>query len=211
MSTRVGEEARQALATEQDPLARERAALAAFPDFRARAPGDLPDHRRIRIRPPGDLPPALRDDRAAYPRAASGGDRYWRPAPRSWRGTCLGDHGDERLPGPQVRDLVGNDGDRGGGGRRAFDPAQGHRHLKHARWAGAAPAPARASDIEVGDVECVVLDEFAARLDEVAHQAGEESRRSTSASSTLTWRSARLSGSSVVSHNWSAFISPRPL
>src|SRR5690606_39818502 len=31
-----------------------------------------------------------------------------------------------------------------------------------------------ASDIEVGDVQRVVLDELAARLDDVAHQAGED-------------------------------------
>src|SRR5581483_3373764 len=30
------------------------------------------------------------------------------------------------------------------------------------------------SDVEVGDVEGVVLDEFAARLDDVAHQGGED-------------------------------------
>jgi hypothetical protein len=56
-----------------------------------------------------------------------------------------------------------------------------------------------------------VLDELAAGLDHVAHQLGEEVVGLVDMSSTLTCSSVRASGSSVVSHSWSGFISPSPL
>jgi hypothetical protein len=68
----------------------------------------------------------------------------------------------------------------------------------------------RASHVEVGDAERVLLDEIAARLNLVAHQAAEQVVRLVRFAD-LTCSRVRASGSRVVSHSCSAFISPRPL
>ena len=65
-------------------------------------------------------------------------------------------------------------------------------------------------DVQIGDAERVFLDELAARLHDVAHQAREDFVGNVGL---IDYDASieRFSGSSVVSHNCSAFISPRPL
>ena len=79
-----------------------------------------------------------------------------------------------------------------------------------ARAGGRATASTALLDIEILDVERVVFDELAPRLDLVAHQ-----RREHQVGFHVIFgadlRSVRVSGFIVVSHSVSGFISPRPL
>ena len=60
-------------------------------------------------------------------------------------------------------------------------------------------------------VERVVLDEFAARLDHIAHQLGEQLVGLVGMLAPSPRSRERAFSSSVVSHSCSGFISPRPL
>ena len=67
-----------------------------------------------------------------------------------------------------------------------------------------------ASDIDVRRFQGVFFDKGAARFNRIAHQRGEQLIGSDGVL-TVTRSMRRLSGSMVVSHSCSGFISPRPL
>ena len=75
---------------------------------------------------------------------------------------------------------------------------------------GAVSRTAPYSDVEVLYIERVVFDEFAARLDLVAHERREH-QVSLHVILGLDCARVRVAGFMVVSHSVSGFISPRPL
>ena len=88
-------------------------------------------------------------------------------------------------------------------------PSEAHRAATRRISMACRSAPSQ-SNIQVLDVESVFFDELTAGFDVFTHQRGENSSAAT-ASSSFTWRSVRVSWFIVVSHNCSAFISPKPL